>query len=205
MTSYTTTTSIKFIPALIGEMCVIVVISAICEQLNPRHYPLIYNDDYEICGVFPYYIRRKGSNRYINESVNNRNTYYCLSIESKYKTKHSILAVQWLGLSKNDKTLVVDHISRNHLDNHIDNLRLITHKENSKNITIHPIVDELPDDAIAIDGYVDAYYSDSEQACYYKNHYYPLLYDPQQDRYYVIIPYNQDKQNPHRIIFFTDA
>ena len=186
----------------IAELVVVAVVAAICETVNPPYYPLVYDDDYEICGQFPYPIRRKGNTKHIAESVNNKNTYYCLRIGKHYKTKHNILGVQWLGLDKDDKTHVIDHISRNHLDNHIDNLRVLTHKENANNKTKHPKVQHLPTDAKVLHDYPNTYYSKSQQACYYNKQYYPLLYDPQGDRMYVVIPYKQDKQNPHRIIFF---
>ena len=85
------------------------------------------DSDYEIFTEYPHVIRKKGSDKIVNESVF-PNGYIKLGINGKTKLKHRLIAQQFLN--DYDENLVCDHISRNTFDNRIENLRMITQTEN---------------------------------------------------------------------------
>jgi hypothetical protein len=49
---------------------------------------------------------------------------------TKSKRLHQLMAAAFLGYQFNGNKLVVDHIDSNKLNNHIDNLRIVTQREN---------------------------------------------------------------------------
>jgi hypothetical protein len=61
-------------------------------------------------------------------------------VEKTYNI-HQLVAVAFLNHKPNGHELVVDHIDMNELNNHVSNLRLITHSENLK----RAITDETRD------------------------------------------------------------
>jgi len=61
----------------------------------------------------------------------NKKGYYQVGINYKYLAVHRIIWIMFYG--DIPEGLEVDHIFHNTLDNRIENLRLVTHIENSKN------------------------------------------------------------------------
>ena len=59
------------------------------------------------------------------------NGYYAINIRGKHRFVHR-LVIETL-VPNSDKTLEVDHIDRNKLNNNIENLRWVTKSENGKN------------------------------------------------------------------------
>ena len=72
--------------------------------------------------------------RYLRPALNNKGYEYVrLSKNGKVKnhTIHQLIAVAFLGHKPNGYELVVDHKDNNPLNNHVDNLQLITQRENT--------------------------------------------------------------------------
>jgi len=58
-------------------------------------------------------------------------TLYRKSDKTKHtKRVHSLMAITWLNHSYGDRKVVVDHIDNNPLNNKLDNLQIITNKQN---------------------------------------------------------------------------
>lgn len=87
-----------------------------------------YNNNYKI-GNKGTIINKKGN---ICKPFINNSGYYCIGLWSQNKKKtycvHKLVAEHFI--EDYNKHLDVDHINHNKLDNNINNLRLITHKEN---------------------------------------------------------------------------
>lgn len=69
----------------------------------------------------------------------NTNGYYCvnLSMNGKYKKYkvHQLLAITFLDHTPCGMDMVIDHIDQNKLNNKLDNLRIVTQRENMLNIS----------------------------------------------------------------------
>lgn len=156
---------------------------------------LVYDNDYEININYPYPIRKKGKSKVNAESLDG-STYYRTYIKANSRGKHKLIALQWLGPPPDSEHTIVDHINKNHLDNHLNNLRYVNAEENANNKTVHAIVPVLPQDAIRViyknNVVVNCYYSKLAHKFYmftgtdYRE--YDILYDPQGYRDYVIVP-----------------
>lgn len=63
------------------------------------------------------------------------NGYHIVMLSKNSKTKthsiHSLIAASFMNHIPNGFEIVIDHIDNNKLNNHIDNLQLITNRENS--------------------------------------------------------------------------
>lgn len=75
--------------------------------------------------------------RYIKphlSGVHRRNYHQVtLYVEGKKFTKrvHSLMGISWLGFKYGDRKMCIDHIDNNPLNNHLDNLQIISIKENN--------------------------------------------------------------------------
>lgn len=118
-------------------------------------------ENYEINTEYPYVIRnKKTQKKIIKESLNNCN-YIQINLKGVCKTKHDIIASQWLANPDNLKE--VNHINKQRNDNRIENLEWTTRKRNlsdRKHYKIDPYVyiSDLPENVYKIQQYKNNYY-----------------------------------------------
>ena len=140
-------------------------------------FTCVVDYDYEMYSEYPYPIRRKGTDKIIKESID-CGYIRCYLNQKPYK-KHRLIALQFIPNDDPDNKLEVDHIDRNKLNNHINNLRWVSHSENNKNRSSYKkqkiqYIEELPNDWVPFELYngleFEGYsYSHSEDKFYYDN------------------------------------
>jgi hypothetical protein len=118
---------------------------------------LIDHPDYEICNEYPYEIRNVLTHQ-VQTPHNDKDGYaiYKLGVERSNCRHHRAIASQWIPNPANLPE--IDHIDRDRTNNHIENLRWVSHSTNSRNRASHKghhyeFVAELPEDAIVVDTY----------------------------------------------------
>ena len=126
---------------------------AYIESLN-EWQPCKLNNNYEIFTSYPYPIRNRLTHKIISEGMNNKG-YLQVTIGRCY-TKHDVIANQWLPNPNNLNE--VDHINTIRGDNHLSNLRYVTHSENHLNRATYKgkaykYVDKLPDHTYSYEEY----------------------------------------------------
>lgn len=75
-----------------------------------------------------------GEWKYLKGHINNQGyRWFCITVNKKQKTimNHTLVAYAFIG--ERPEGLVIDHIDRNRLNNHVSNLRYITSQENRIN------------------------------------------------------------------------
>lgn len=72
---------------------------------------------------------RSVKGRILNPTTNS-NGYKLITIRNKTYYIHHLMAMTFLG-HESKKGLVIDHINNNRLDNRLENLKVITHRENT--------------------------------------------------------------------------
>ena len=91
----------------------------------------VVDSDYEINVNYPYQIRKKSNKCVVSEHYHK--DYLRLSLNLKKYYKHDIIALQWIPNDDPDNKTEVDHINHIGDDNHIENLRWVTHSTNLRN------------------------------------------------------------------------
>ena len=109
---------------------------------------------YAIPGRVGYFISRDGrvfSQRRNRELVQHDNGkgYLQVSINGRLQYVHRLMWETFRGLIPANKD--INHINHNRSDNRLDNLELISHRENCNKQRRHEILHELPDGAIELD------------------------------------------------------
>ena len=135
---------------------------------QPTFVDLLNHADYEILNEYPFTIRRKDNHKVVKEIINQG--YVQISLNGKTCKKHRLIALQFLPNPNNLSD--VDHINRNRSDNHLSNLRWVSHSKNIMNCTAyHGIparyVDEISPEALVCD-----YYDNKLGRHYFKDYYY---------------------------------
>lgn len=154
-------------------------------------------DDYEICKDYPYDIRKKGKTTPLQGTISN-NGYRRILIHRKMYMFHRLVANQFIPNDDPLNKTEIDHVNHDRADNHIENLRWVSKRENNINRTsyyrgrIAEYVDELPEDAFEFNEYnghelEDYYYSSEEDTFYFFNgvQYRKLPLCSQNGRYFV--------------------
>lgn len=76
------------------------------------------------------------SNKIMKVCVND-NGYFTIGLKKdRYQTRkkvHQLLAISFLGHIPGGHNTVIDHINGNKQDNRIENIRLVSHRENTSN------------------------------------------------------------------------
>ena len=78
---------------------------------------------------------KSGKERILKLSVNNRgyqNVLLCENGNKKNMKVHTLVAIAFLGFIPNEKDSVIDHKNGNKTDNHLENLQIISQRENIK-------------------------------------------------------------------------
>lgn len=136
------------------------------------------DNDYEIFTEYPYQIRKIKNKRIISE-WHDKDGYLHCKMNCKHYQKHRVIAIQWIENDSPETKTCIDHINHIRDDNHIENLRWVTHSENNKNRSIYKNVkavylDELPANCIPIEIYrgnifENYFYCKDNGKCYYDN------------------------------------
>jgi hypothetical protein len=127
--------------------------------------------DYEIYNQYPFPIKRTNNNRLKSIWLDASTGYnICLLDNNDNRQKlyhHRLIALQFIP--NPDNLPQVDHIDRNKQNNHIENLRWVSSRDNNRNRTsthnvYYEFIEELPEDAITVEDYgthqfTDLYYS----------------------------------------------
>ena len=85
--------------------------------------------DYEISTTVPHVFRRKGSDKLLNQSLNNVG-YYLVHIDGSKHLVHRLIALQFLD--NPDDLSDVNHKNKHRTDNRIENLEWVSHPTNLK-------------------------------------------------------------------------
>ena len=107
---------------------------------------------YSIDRYYPHYVRKNDTGRIIKECVHHSG-YIVLTIGDKKWLKHRVVALQWID-NPNGYDFV-DHVNNDRTDNHVDNLRWCSRRQNANNRKDQTRVDSIPEERIVIDRYKD--------------------------------------------------
>ena len=106
---------------------------------------------YEISTEYPHRIRNTRNNKIVNETEHSQG-YIQLYLNRRLHLKHRIIAEHFVYNDDKENKTYVDHINHNTKDNHVDNLRWVTARENSRNKSkangvTYEFLEELPETA----------------------------------------------------------
>ncbi|KAA6378566.1 MAG: hypothetical protein EZS28_025909, partial [Streblomastix strix] len=134
--------------------------------------PLVADNEFEINDTYPHQIRRI-SDQDIKEPIVHQG-YYTICLNGKQYQLHRLIAQNFIP--NPDNLPFIDHWDHNPANNHIENLRWITNRDNQKNKTsnhniVYTYVDSLSDEAIVVNEYgkhrFEFYYYDNETDEFY--------------------------------------
>lgn len=85
--------------------------------------------NYEISITLPHVIRKKGSEKLVNQTLNNAG-YFQVNLDGMTYLVHRVIAQQFI--ENPDNLSDVNHINKHRTDNRIENLEWVSHKNNLK-------------------------------------------------------------------------
>jgi hypothetical protein len=142
---------------------------------------LTAHPEVESQSAYPFLIRKRARGRIIALSPNSDGYLRCW-LDGRFLKHHRVIAEQFLPNPDNRPD--IDHINHQRDDNHIENLRWVSHRSNQRNRSGRGGVQyeydaELPAEAIVVDEfnghhYTDYYYDDG-RFWYYTGHAYRRL------------------------------
>lgn len=147
-----------------------------------EYVPLLNHDDYVIMNQYPFTIRKKSNYKKVKDSFQSYG-YMSVWIDGKNYLKHRLIADQFLPNPNNLPE--VDHINHDRSDNHIENLRWVSHTDNIKNRAsmkriMYEFVDDIPDESIKVLDYgkhnFDDYYFYDDVFYFYNGINYRILH-----------------------------
>jgi len=91
-----------------------------------------YEEEYKVSDLGRVLSLKHGKERVLKQTINNRYFTVNLYENGKRSTKiiHKLVAIAFLNHEPNGYEIVVDHIDNNKLNNHVNNLQLISNREN---------------------------------------------------------------------------
>ena len=113
-----------------------------------------YGDNYSICMEFPYDVRNDNTGRILKPHFTSGHYQIRLNYKKKQKPyyHHVLIWISHFGVYDNTK-FVIDHIDPCGINNHIENLRLVTRSINTTNMSYYrgrtfDYYSELPDKTV---------------------------------------------------------
>lgn len=78
---------------------------------------------------------KNGDYRFVENRANCAYGYNRINCNNKMVKRHRIIAYAYLNLDIENTTLQIDHIDGDRINNHVDNLRIVSNQENQHNQT----------------------------------------------------------------------
>lgn len=172
---------------------------------TPEWQPLKNHENYEIYTDFPYQIRKRISHRPIKTFRDKtKGNYYVLHLDGKRYYLHHILANHFIDNPHGLRC--VDHIDHDRGNNHIENLRWCSQRQNTNNRSDQTFVDEIPEEAIKVDqcngwNFEELYFHDDTFYVYNGINYVVKPRHQSRDGYYFISVH--DTSGKKRSIYYT--
>jgi hypothetical protein len=122
---------------------------------------LAMHPNFDIQAAYPFLIRKRRGGRII--ALTPSNGYLTCWLDGHTHYQHRLIAEQFLPNANNYTD--IDHINHQRDDNHIENLRWVSHRDNGRNKSSSRGVQytydaELPADAIVVDEFNGHHYTD---------------------------------------------
>ena len=126
------------------------------EEDEEQWETLKVDEDYEICGQYPYQVRKISNRRILKETLAT-DGYVTVTLNQKTCYKHRLVAIQFIPNPNN--LPFVNHKNHVRNDNRIENLEWVNRSQNQNDLSRTnngrdvEYIDELPDNAVVVNKY----------------------------------------------------